>query len=73
MQESVWLVPAAVAIVRIGLDPMDFAYYWDVPMVLFLIGASGLLAGRAELKTRLSTAVGSDPSIGDQVPAPRCR
>src|SRR5262249_1559617 len=32
MRESIWIVPAAIALVRIALDPMDFDYYWDVPL-----------------------------------------
>ena len=53
-RESVWIVPTAVAFVRLALDPVRNDYYWDVPLVLLVIGAAGLLADRAELKARLS-------------------
>jgi hypothetical protein len=54
LRESVWIVPAAIALLRIALDPVRNDYYWDAPLVLLLIGAATLMAGRAELRARLS-------------------
>jgi hypothetical protein len=59
MIESVWIVPAAVALLRIGLDPVRNDYYWDVPLVLLLIGGAALVAERSELKMRLSAGLAS--------------
>jgi uncharacterized membrane protein len=59
MTESVWIVPAAIALVRIGLDPVRNDYYWDVPLVLLLIGGAALVAERGELKVRLAAGLAS--------------
>lgn len=72
-RESIWIVPAAIALVRIALDPVRNDYYWDVPLVLLLIGASALVAGRSELAARLSETFASSTPSSDQALAPPCR
>jgi hypothetical protein len=57
--ESVWIVPAVVALLRIGLDPVRNDYYWDVPLVLLLIGGAALVAERGELRMRLAAGIAS--------------
>jgi hypothetical protein len=47
---SLWLVPLAVALVRLTLDPVSFGWYWLEVEALVLTGA-GLVLG--ELPTRL--------------------
>jgi hypothetical protein len=59
-EDSVWVVPAAIVLARIALDPVNYFYYWDTPIVLFLIGAASLVARRGHL-------------ISDQAPAASCR
>ncbi len=53
-----WAVPAAVILVRLLLDPVGFAYYWDALEMLGLIAAAdvatGLMEGRG---SRLRGAV----------------
>jgi len=47
-RSSVWLVPAAIALAKLVLDPVQYAYYWDTPLALVLVGAaSGLSSPRA--------------------------
>jgi hypothetical protein len=47
---ALWLVPLAVALVRLLLDPVSFGWYWLEVEALILVGA-GLVLG--ELPTRL--------------------
>jgi len=61
MTEAVWIVPAAIALVRIGLDPVRNDYYWDVPLVLLVIGGAALVAERGELRMRLADGLASSP------------
>ena len=49
LEASVWIVPAATALVRIGCDPVLYGYYWTTPLVCLLIGATQLLGRRTEL------------------------
>jgi hypothetical protein len=58
LRESIWIVPAATALARLALDPLRNYYYWDVPLVLLLIGASAILARPRELRLRLATHLG---------------
>jgi hypothetical protein len=46
---SLWLVPLAVALVRLLLDPVSFGWYWLEVEVLVLVGAGLVLS---ELPTR---------------------
>ncbi len=61
LSESIWIVPATIAAVRIGLDPVRNDYYWDVPLVLLLIGGTALVAERSELRMRLAAGLASSP------------
>jgi hypothetical protein len=47
---AVWLVPLAVVLVRLGLDPVSFGWYWLEVEALALVGAGLVLR---ELPTRL--------------------
>jgi hypothetical protein len=57
--EAVWLVPAAAALCRIALDPIDFGYYWNAPLVAAVIGAAAVISRRKELSHRFETLFGS--------------
>jgi hypothetical protein len=48
-----WLVPLAVALVRLVLDPLSFGWYWLEVEALVLVGAALLLTS---LPTRISAA-----------------
>jgi hypothetical protein len=54
LEASVWLVPAAVALCRLLLDPVRYGYYWDTLLVLLLIGGIGILAAPRELAAKLA-------------------
>ena len=47
---SLWLVPLAVALVRLLLDPVSFGWYWLEVEALVLVGAGLVLK---ELPSRL--------------------
>jgi hypothetical protein len=50
---ALWLVPGAVALVRIVLDPVSFGWYWLEVEALALVGAGLVLT---ELPTRFPAA-----------------
>jgi hypothetical protein len=52
--ESVWIVPTVTVLVRIALDPITAAYYWDTPLVLLLLGTTQILQHRRELEGRIA-------------------
>jgi hypothetical protein len=41
---AIFIVPAAAAIVRLAIDPMGTYYYWDMPLVIELVGAAAAIA-----------------------------
>jgi hypothetical protein len=41
---AIFIVPAAAAIVRLSIDPMGTYYYWDLPLVIELVGCATALA-----------------------------
>jgi hypothetical protein len=47
---AVWVVPLAVVLVRPGLDPVSFGWYWLEVEALAIVGAGRILK---ELPTRL--------------------
>jgi len=50
---AVWVVPFAVVLVRLGLDPVSFGWYWLEVEALAIVGAGLILK---ELPTRLPTS-----------------
>ena len=52
--ESVWIVPAVTVLVRIALDPITAAYYWDTPLVILLLGTTLVLQQRDQLAGRIA-------------------
>jgi len=54
LEASIWLVPAATALVRMACDPVSYGYYWATPLLALLLGATQLVSRRAELAERLS-------------------
>jgi len=62
---SIFVVPAVAAIVRLGLDPMSTFYYWDVPLVIELIGAGTAIANLDAIRRWISARLGG---IGGDAP-----
>jgi hypothetical protein len=54
---SIFVVPAATAVVRLLLDPLGFFYYWDPVIELALLGAATAYAQRDALRTWVERAV----------------
>jgi hypothetical protein len=48
---AVWLVPLAVVLVRLALDPLAFGWYWLEPEALVLVGAA-LLVSPLQMRVR---------------------
>jgi hypothetical protein len=62
---SVFLVPALAAAVRLGLDPMSTFYYWDVPLVIELIGMATAIAQLGALRGWVAARVERlHPAVG---------
>jgi hypothetical protein len=69
LPESIWIVPAVTVIIKIGLDPVIYAYYWDTALVMLLLGATHLILYRRQLAERLGDRIRDGrvtaPIIGD--------
>jgi hypothetical protein len=62
LPESVWIVPAAVALLRIPLDPLAYGYYWDAALLPLAIGTAALLAQPRTLHRRVTAQVSAHSS-----------
>ena len=51
---SVWLVPVAVSLSRLALDPVLYPYYWDTPLLMLLAGAAGIVAAPRQLAASIA-------------------
>jgi len=48
---SVFVLPAATAMIRLGIDPMGTFYYWDAPLVIELVGLAAAVSHLDEIRT----------------------
>ena len=61
--ESIWIVPAVTVLVRIALDPITAAYYWDTPLIVLLLGTTQVLQHRHGLADRIAARF---PSLAER-------
>jgi hypothetical protein len=57
MPESIWIVPAAVMLTRIALDPIVYGYYYDPALLALLMAGSSLFAHPRALARRVGAAL----------------
>ena len=55
---SVFVIPAATAMIRLGIDPMGTFYYWDAPLVMELVGLAAVVSQLDALQAWLESRLG---------------
>jgi hypothetical protein len=56
LPESIWIVPAAVMLTRIALDPIVYGYYYDPALLALLMAGASLFAHPRALAGRIASA-----------------
>ena len=61
---AIFIVPAAAAIVRLAIDPMGTYYYWDMPLVIELVGAGAAIASLDRIQAWAGSRFARVPAAG---------
>jgi hypothetical protein len=59
---AIFIVPAAAALVRLAIDPMGTYYYWDLPLVIELVGAAAAIASLDRIQAWAGSRLGRAPA-----------